>query len=86
MLWCCLGAGEARRVQSLVATQQGPEGDESQDTGHLRDVCSFLLFYSPHDHAETLQQGRRELCQLIEFIFPSETFSSLDDGYPRNNM
>jgi hypothetical protein len=54
----CHVIGEAWRMQSIMASQQGSEKrDESENTGYLGDVSSILLLNSSHHNAKTAQQG-----------------------------
>jgi len=54
----CHVVGEAWRMQSIMASQQGSEKrDESENTGYLGNVSSILLLNSSHHNAKTFQQG-----------------------------
>ena len=54
----CHVIGEAWRMQSTMASQQGSEKrDESENTGYLGNVSSILLLNSSYYNAKTFQQG-----------------------------
>jgi hypothetical protein len=50
--------GEAWRMQSIMASQQGSgKKDESENTWYLGNVSYILLLNSSHYNAKTFQQG-----------------------------